>query len=156
MPIYSVHLRVCRKVGVHSWFGILAAITSSAQGAVDASDVLTQALDDFENNLRCFPFVDTEVRQNAISGYEMTSEEALKFFLQTLSQQVGIRKEGILRLTGFINFARLQEPPHNSPPPLDHMSKIFGVLKTTLIAGHHLCGDLGILTTKFDRLSEIT
>lgn len=124
--------------------------------AVDPFTGLEQTLDEFEQILQTSPLVDAEERQNAVSAYENTSKRSLESFLQLLSQRVGIRKEGILRLADLFNLIRpwapLPEGPRRNGTPLI----LFGVLKFTLVAGHHICGDSATVTAKLDQLSQHT
>ena len=131
-------------------------MTSSTLEAVDPSVSLALTLDEFEQVLQVFPFIDEEERRITIFAYEDTSQGSLESFLQLLSQEVGIRKQGILRLAGLFNLlqpvASRTKPlkPNGIPPTL------FGVLKATLIAGHGACGNPAIITAKLDQLSQRT
>jgi hypothetical protein len=131
-------------------------MTSSTLGAVDPSIDLAHTLDEFEQVLQLFPFVDAEERQDAILAYKKTSKGSLESFLESLSRQIGIRKEGILRIVGLFNLLRPFVPQPEASRPNGIPSTLFGVLKATLIAGHRVCGDLAVVTAKFDHLSRCT
>lgn len=69
--------------------------------AVDLSIGLELDLDEFEQVLEIFPFVDEDERRNTILAYKDTSQSSLDSFLQGLGQK--FRKEGVLRLASLFN-----------------------------------------------------
>lgn len=133
-----------------------AIMIPSTLEAVDPSVSLALSLDEFEQVLEVFPFVDQEERRVTIFAYEDTSQESLESFLQLLSEQVGIRKQGILRLAGLFNLIRPGASQTKPSRPNGIPSTLVGVLKATLIAGHGACGNLAIITAKLDQMSQRT
>lgn len=131
-------------------------MSSSTLEAVDPSVSLAFSLDEFEQVLEVFPFIDQEERRFTISAYEDTSQGSLESFLQLLSQEFGIRKQGILRLAGLFNLIRPGATQTNPSRPNGISSTLFGVLKATLIAGHGACGNPAIIAAKLDQMSQRT
>lgn len=131
-----------------------AVMTSETLKAVHPSIALAHTLDEFEQVLQIFPFVDA--REDATSAYNDTSKGSLESYLQSLSQNVGIRKEGILRLADLFNLLRPYASQPKASTPSGIPSTLFGVLKATLIAGHRISGDLALVIAKFDYLSQRT
>ncbi len=124
--------------------------------AVDPSMSLALTLDEFEQVLEVFPFIDQEEKQIATSAYKDTSQGSLESFMQLLSEELGIRKQGVLRLAGLCNLLR-PEASQTKPSRLCGIPSTFsGVLKATLIAGHSACGNPAIITAKLDKLSQRT
>ncbi|KAL8822874.1 MAG: hypothetical protein Q9191_006402, partial [Dirinaria sp. TL-2023a] len=131
-------------------------MASSTLEAVDPFIGLAHSLKEFKQALQVFPFVDAEEKQNAISAYENTSRSSLEAFLQLLSQQIEIRKEGILRLAGLLNLLQPRAAQSTAAKLDGNPSSFLGFLQATLIAGHRICGDLAIVTAKLDHLSQST
>ena len=131
-------------------------MSSEKLGPVDSGVGLAYNVDEFEQILQVVPLVDTEERLNIISAYNNTSQTSLESFIQSLSKQIGVRKEGILRLAGLFSLlqpwsARSEVSSSKAIPSI-----LFGVLKTTLIIGHDLCGDSKIIVAKLDHMSQRT
>ena len=122
--------------------------------AVDLSIGLALDLDEFEQVLEIFPFVDEDERRLTILAYRDTSQSSLDSFLQGLGQK--FRKEGVLRLAGLFNQLRPSTSQSKASRLNGTPSTLFGVLKATLIAGHGLCADPAIVSAKLDRLSQRT
>lgn len=131
-------------------------MTSSTLEAVDPSVSLALTLDEFEQVLEFFPFIDLEERRATTSAYEDTSQASLETFLQLLSKEVGIRKQGVLRLAGLFNRIRPGAPQTRPSRPNGIPSTLFGVLQATLIAGHGACGNPAIISAKLDQMSQRT
>ena len=131
-------------------------MTSSNLEAVHLSISLALDLDEFEQVLESFPFVDEEEKDNTILAYENTSQSSLDSFLQILAQEFSIRKEGILRLASLFSLLRPRKSESKASRPNGIPSTLFGVLKATLIAGHGLCANPAIISAKLDRLSQRT
>ena len=131
-------------------------MTSNTLEAVEPFIGLAHSLDEFEHTLHLFPFVDAEERQNAISAYENASRSSLEAFLRLLNQQVGIRKEGILRLAGLFGLLQPSAAQSMAAKLNGNPSTFLGFLQATLIAGHRISGDLAIVVAKLDHLSQCT
>ena len=127
-------------------------MTSSTLEAVDPSVGLAFSLDEFEQVLKVFPFIDQEERRFTTSAYRDTSQGSLGSFLQ----DVGIRKQGIVRLARLFNLIRPGATQTKPSRPNGIPSTLFGVLKATLIAGHGACGNSAIITAKLDQMSQCT
>ena len=131
-------------------------MTYSTLEAVDPLASLALTLDEFEQVLEVFPFIDQEERRVTTFAYEETSQGSLESFLQLLSQTVGIRKQGVLRLAGLFNLIRPETSQNEPSRPNGIPPTLFGVLKATLIAGHSACGNPAIITAKLDQMSQRT
>ena len=129
---------------------------SNTLEAVDPSVSLALTLDEFEQVLEAFPFIDQEERRATTFAYEDTSQASLECFLQLLSQEIGIRKQGILRLAGLFNLLQPGASQTKPSRPNGVPSTLFGVLKATVIAGHGACGNPAIITAKLDQMSQRT
>lgn len=131
-------------------------MASSSLEVVDPLINLAHTVNEFEETLQHFPFVDVEERQHVLLAYEDTSKNSLESFLQSLSRPIGLKHEGVLRLASLFHLIR----PGNSQPKASKSngvpSALFGVLKVTLIAGHSICDDLMPVIAKFDQLSQCT
>lgn len=122
----------------------------------DPSVGLELALDEFQETLQDVSFADLEERQDALLAFKDTSKTLLEAFLKSLSQQVGFRHEGVLRLASLFDLIQ----PWNAQPEVSTLNRapstLFGVLKATLVAGHSICGDLVTVIAKLDQLSQRT
>lgn len=122
----------------------------------DPSVGLEHALDEFQETLQDVSFADMEERKDALLAFEDTSKNGLESFLKSLSQQVGFRHEGVLRLASLFDLIQ----PWKAQPKASHLngapSALFGALKATLVAGHSICGDLVTVISKLDQLSQRT
>ena len=130
-----------------------------ALGSLEVADPsvgLEHALDEFQETLQDVSFADMEERQDALSAFKDTSKDLLEYFLKSLSQQVGFRHEGVLRLASLFDLIQ----PWNAQPEVPNLNRapstLFGVLKATLVAGHSICGDLVTVIAKLDQLSQRT
>lgn len=122
--------------------------------AVDPSINLAHTLAEYKDVLQAFPRA--EEREEAVLAYHNTSKDLLETYLQDLSQNLGIRKEGILRLAGLFDLIRIDQQQLESSRLDGIPSILFGVLKATLIAGYCSCPDLAVVTAKLDYLSQRT
>ncbi|KAL8721907.1 MAG: hypothetical protein Q9225_001503 [Loekoesia sp. 1 TL-2023] len=134
-----------------------AIMTSSVLESINPITSLSYSLDEFEQALQGFQFTDDEDKERTFSAYQGTSKNSLESFLQLLGEPVKVRKQGVLRLVGLFNLLKPSECQPEASRPNVIPSKLFGLLKATLIAGHTLCGgDSTIVISKLDYLSRRT
>ena len=129
----------------------------SALERINPITSLSYSLDEFEQALQGFRFTDEEDKESTFSAYQETSKDSLESFLKLLGEPVRVRKQGILRLVGLFNLLKPSECQPEASRPNIIPSKLFGLLKATLIAGHTLCGgDSTIVVSKLNYLSQRT